>query len=154
MTWIQQDSHMQFGFRGPLGAASFNVEGSPPSLLLETGSGDREMLTDPDIELRTRFGWSAPFESLRYWMVGIPDPAAPSTLRVSDDGILRELGQGGWRITYDSYHDGQPQLPRKLTLLRDDVRIRVIVDRWQILPAIDASLLSPLPTSMLLLSRS
>ncbi len=130
MTWKQDAGHVTFSFRGPLGAASFNVEGTPPDLLLRTGDGESQVLTDPDSELRARFGWSAPFASLRFWMLGIPDPASNASVRVDADGLLREMQQAGWAISYDRYHSNAPQLPRKLTLLRDDVRIRVIVDSW------------------------
>lgn len=132
MTWLQRDDYMAFSFRGPLGAASFNVTGSPPALLLETGEGDRQMLSDPETELRARFGWSAPFDSLRYWMLGAPHPAGKAEIQVDDSGLLRELRQDGWLITYDRYHPDEPRLPRKLTIQREDVRIRVIVDFWRL----------------------
>ncbi len=130
MSWRQDFEQIWFSFRGPLGAGSFRVTGTPPDLLLETGDGETLMLTDPDTELRARFGWSAPFESLRYWMVGVPSPNAASSVSVDADGLLRELRQDGWVVTYDRYHDAAPPLPRKLTIVRDGVRIRVIVDRW------------------------
>lgn len=130
MTWVQQGDYLEFSFRGPLGAASFNVSGRPQSLLLETGEDQARLLSDPDTELRERFGWSAPFDSLRYWMLGAPHPAGQRDLRVDEEGLLRELRQDGWLVTYDRYHEGELRLPRKLTVLRDDVRIRVIVDHW------------------------
>lgn len=136
MTWEQRDDYLEFKFKGPMGSASFNVSGRHPDLLLETGKGDRRVLTDPDTELRARFGWSAPFASLRYWMVGIPDPAGQVTVQVDDQGLMRQIDQGGWTITYDQYHKDEPRLPRKLSITRDDVRIRVIVDFWSF-PAAD-----------------
>lgn len=131
MTWKQQDRFLEFSFRGPLGAGSFNIAGSPPQLLLETGDGERRLLSDPETELRERFGWSAPFESLRFWMVGMPDPAGAANLSVDQEGLLREITQGNWRVSYDRYHSDPPRLPRKLTIQKDDLRLRVIVDRWQ-----------------------
>ncbi len=133
MTWKQQEAYLEFSFRGPLGAASFNIAGSPPQLLLETGDGEPRLLHDPDTEMRERFGWSAPFESLRFWMVGMPDPYSKAELRVDEQGLLREISQAGWAVSYDRYHSDEPRLPRKLTILRDDLRLRVIVDRWQLL---------------------
>lgn len=131
MDWRQDNEQIAFSFRGPLGARSFRVSGTPPDLLLETTDGDSQMLTDPDSELQARFGWSAPFDSLRYWMVGVPSPGDAAKVSVDDEGLLRGLRQNGWLVEYDRYHDGVPRLPRKLTIQRDDVRIRIIVDRWR-----------------------
>lgn len=141
MFWQQRGDELDFRFKGPLGAGAFNISGRHPDLLLETGKGDRRVLSDPDTELRTRFGWSAPFASLRYWMVGIPDPVSAAQLRVDDEGLLRQIDQGGWRVTYDQYHkddplSDDPRLPRKLSVARDEVRIKVIVDFWRF-PAAD-----------------
>lgn len=130
MTWAQQGPDMVFSFRGPLGAGAFNLDGSPPDLLLQTGSGDVQRLVDPETQLRDRFGWSAPFSSLRYWMIGLPDPASDAVTEVDETGLLRGLDQAGWSVSYDRYRDAPPMMPAKLTLLRDGVRIRVVIDRW------------------------
>ena len=132
MTWAQAGRDMAFSFRGPLGAGAFNLDGSPPDLLLQTGNGDVQRLEDPETELRARFGWSAPFASLRYWMLGLPDPDNAAVTAVDEAGLLRKLDQAGWAVSYERYGAGAPMLPRKLTLLRDEVRIRVIIDRWHL----------------------
>lgn len=132
MTWAQHGRDMIFSFRGPLGASAFSLDGSPPDLLLRTGKGEVQRLVDPETELRARFGWSAPFASLRYWMIGLPDPDNDAVTAVDEAGLLRTLDQAGWGVTYDRYEDVPPMMPRKLTLLREDVRIRVIIDRWQL----------------------
>ncbi len=132
MTWAQEGSDMVFSFRGPLGAGAFNLEGSPPDLMLQTGDGELHRLADPETELRARYGWSAPFSSLRFWMVGLPDPANAAETVIDGAGLLRALSQTGWAVTYERYHDVPPMMPRKLTLLREDVRIRVVIDRWQL----------------------
>ncbi len=94
---------MKFSFRGPLGAGAFNLDGSPPDLLLQTGSGEVQRLVDPEAELRERFGWSAPFASLRHWMIGLPDPASDAATAVDEAGLLRSLDQAGWSVSYDRY---------------------------------------------------
>lgn len=131
MTWLQRGDYLEFRFQGPLGGSSFNLKGNPTALHLETGKGESRLLTDPERELRARFGWSAPFDHLRFWMLGAPHPAGAPAIRVDEEGLLRELRQDGWLVTYDRFHQGEPRLPRKLTILRDDVRIRVIVDFWR-----------------------
>lgn len=130
MTWLQEGEYLEFSFRGPLGASSFILTGRPQALRLETGEGEPQLLSDPERELRARFGFSAPFDHLRFWMLGAPHPAGSPAVRVDEQGLLRELRQDGWLVTYDRYHNGEPRLPRKLTILREDVRIRVIVDYW------------------------
>ena len=86
-----------------------------------------------------RFGWSLPVYSMRFWMLGVSDPAAGADETVDDDGVLVELAQGGWLIRYDGYTEKHGTLlPRKIVMESGDVRIRVVADRWRVaLPDLD-----------------
>ena len=37
------------------------------------------------------YGWTIPVTSLRFWALGIPDPASPAETEFGDDGQLRKL---------------------------------------------------------------
>ena len=84
-------------------------------------------------ELNSRLGFDAPLASLRYWVLGVPDPAQPASESLdAAQQRLSALTQDGWRVDYQSYVDsaGGP-LPSKLTLQRDAVRVRLLVDDWK-----------------------
>jgi len=82
-------------------------------------------------EVAARLGFEPPLESLRYWVLGVPDPAKPADEVLDDQQRLATLRQDGWVIEYTGYSavDGQ-WLPSRMTLRRDDVRVRLLVDRW------------------------
>lgn len=83
--------------------------------------------------MRDRFGWSLPVYSMRFWIVGVSDPGMTADETVDDDGMLLELSQNGWDVSFDGYRveDGL-LLPKKIVMESGDVRIRVVADRWQI----------------------
>jgi outer membrane lipoprotein LolB len=132
-TWKQVRDDLDFRFRGPVGAGAFRIDGNADRLHLKTSSGEELYLTDPERDLRERYGWSIPVESMRYWMLGVPDPAdeAGETLDGANELVL--LQQRGWTIEYGAYGGtAGTMLPRKLTMEGDGVRVRVIVERWEL----------------------
>jgi outer membrane lipoprotein LolB len=83
-------------------------------------------------ELVRRVGFEPPLDSLRYWIQGVPDPASPSTEMLGGQGSLDSLAQSDWTVTFSGYAqtpDGA--LPRKLTVDRGNVRVKLIIDSWQ-----------------------
>lgn len=132
-TWKQADDALDFRFRGPVGIGGFRIDGDGERLHLKTTAGDEIELSDPERDLRERYGWSVPLESMRYWMLGIPDPRdeAAETLDAANELIL--LQQRGWTVEYGAYGSaGGTSLPRKVTMDGDGVRVRVIVERWEL----------------------
>ena len=93
--------------------------------------GEVTALADPERDLRRRFGWQIPVASLRYWALGIPDPARPADTEFDESGMLTALSQGGWDVTIDQYRDGGgAPMPRRLAAMRDGTRVRLVIDRW------------------------
>jgi outer membrane lipoprotein LolB len=76
-------------------------------------------------------GFDAPLTSLRYWILGVPDPSSPAAEVIDVERRLASLQQSGWQIEYTDYAVVKGEwLPGRMTLLRDDVRVRLIVDHW------------------------
>ncbi|HEY8506781.1 MAG TPA: lipoprotein insertase outer membrane protein LolB, partial [Steroidobacteraceae bacterium] len=82
-------------------------------------------------EIVQRLGFEPPLSSLRYWVLGVPDPSASATEQLDDQQRLRQLQQAGWNIEYGSYMAANGEwLPQRMTLQREGVRVRLIVDSW------------------------
>jgi outer membrane biogenesis lipoprotein LolB len=64
----------------------------------------------------------------------VPDPAQPATEELDQrQQRLQGLTQAGWHIDYTRYVAvGAESLPTRLTLQRDAVRVRLLVDDWQL----------------------
>ena len=86
------------------------------------------------------------FQSMRYWLLGVPSPDEQYELSVDGWGRLQTLRQSGWEVEYLEYKQyGGRELPRKFNMTalpgmvhsasdqldeNDQVRVRVIIKRW------------------------
>jgi outer membrane biogenesis lipoprotein LolB len=59
-TWTQVRDELDFSFRGPVGIGGFRIDGDGDRLHLKTSAGEELYLTDPERDLRERYGWSIP----------------------------------------------------------------------------------------------
>jgi outer membrane lipoprotein LolB len=135
LDWKQQGDECSLDFRGPLGAGAVHIEGDARALHVKTSRGDDFVTTDPEDDLGRRLHQPLPVFSLRYWVLGRPDPTDDFTKTTDAQGELVSLDQYGWHVEYQEYAevDGY-SLPTRLTLVRDQVRIKLAVSDWT-LPA-------------------
>ena len=75
LRYAQDEEGFQATVSGPLGIGTVRLEGDDRSVTLTDKDGIRTELHDAELELRYRYGWTIPVASLRYWALGIPDPA-------------------------------------------------------------------------------
>jgi outer membrane lipoprotein LolB len=131
--WAQAGAVTRLTLTGPLGAGGVEVTANGADLSVLTSSGKRLGNDAARSELRDKLGFEPPLTSIRYWVLGVPDPGAPASVRLDSQQRLAELTQDGWRIDYASYMPvGAEWLPRLLTLTRQGVRVRMVVDGWQL----------------------
>ena len=133
LSWQQQQDAFEALFSGALGVGAVKVTGTADDLVVQTrdGSVDKQRA---EALLQQRFGWTPPWRSLRYWILGMPRPDAPATVQLDADGRLRSLNQDGWQLDYQEYRATPAfpvDLPRKLELQHGDETIHVLVDVWQ-----------------------
>ncbi|MCH9027823.1 MAG: outer membrane lipoprotein LolB [Proteobacteria bacterium] len=132
LSWKQSGDDLDFRFRGPLGIGGFRISGTPAFLIIRTSKGDEYSVSDPVVDLEKQFGWSVPVHSMRFWILGVPDPDGDYQVSVDDRGQAIILDQAGWRVSYLSYRTFEGiTLPRKLEMTKADLRIRLAVDSWQ-----------------------
>lgn len=106
------------------------ANGSAVSIV--TSRGERLENDAARTELTNRLGFDPPLDSLRYWILGVPEPGHPAQESLDpQQPRLASLQQDGWQIQYNGYMSvGGEWLPSKLTLQRQGVRLRVVVDGW------------------------
>lgn len=131
--WAQSGALTRLTLTGPLGAGGVQVTASGAGLSVVTSSGKRLGNTAARAELQEKLGFQPPLASIRYWVLGVPDPRAPASVQLDAQQRLAELAQDGWQIEYTSYMPvGAEWLPRLLTLRRAGVRVRMVVDGWRL----------------------
>lgn len=132
--WQQQGADAQLSLSGPLGFGGARVSFSAESISIRTNDG-RELSGDAAVDELTRLlGFEPPLQSLRFWVVGVPDPTGGrATPMLDDQQRLSRLVQDGWNIAYDVYVPVQHRwLPRRLTITREDLRLRLVVNDWRL----------------------
>ncbi|MFZ0497794.1 MAG: lipoprotein insertase outer membrane protein LolB [Steroidobacteraceae bacterium] len=133
LRWMQSAAVTHLTLTGPLGAGGVEVTAQGGGLSVVTSNGKRLDDAAARAQLEDKVGFEPPLTSLRYWVLGVPDPAAPASVQFDAQQRVTQLKQGGWQIDYTGYMPvGAEWLPRLLTLRRRDVRVRMVVDGWQL----------------------
>ena len=131
LNWSQRDDTFTATVGGPLGMGTVRIEGDGRSVVLTDKDGVETVLTDAELELRHRYGWTIPVASLRYWALGIPDPSMAAVTDFDEQDRLVRLEQSSWIVEISRYREGGgQQMPRTLSATNPDTRVRMVIDRW------------------------
>lgn len=129
--WRQDGGVFRARISGPIGIGTIFINGDGPEVTLTERDGTVTELVDAETELRYRYGWTIPVTSLRFWTLGIPDPSSPADVEFNEEGQMSELSQREWQVTISQYVDGGGEaMPRRLTAVSDDIRVRLVIDGW------------------------
>jgi len=131
LRWRQDGAVFRARINGPLGVGTVFINGDRRKIAVTDRNGTVTELHDAEVELRQMYGWTIPVTSLRFWALGIPDPASPAETEFGEDGQLSRLRQQNWEVDITQYREGGGQLmPRRLTAVNDDVKVRLVIDSW------------------------
>ena len=125
--WRHSAAADELVLASPLGQGIARVTREGRQYRLTTSDNREYRAADPEALTEDAVGWRLPLEGLPDWIRGKASPGRPAELRRDASGQPAELRQDGWRVEYEEFRDN---LPSRLRLSRDDLEIRVIVDRW------------------------
>ena len=134
LRWLQDGDHSQVSFEGPLGVSGMQISARGTQLDVLNSRGEHISSDAAHAELRARLGFEVPLTSLRYWVLGVPNPATPAQeILDAEQQRLASLAQDGWQVSYAAYASaGAEALPARLTLERETVRVRLLIEDWQL----------------------
>ncbi len=134
LRWQQQAATSDVLLRAPLGVGGAHLFYDGAVLRVTASDGSQLEGDAAHAELARLLGFEPPLSSLRYWLLGVPDPAVPGASETLDDAQrLAHLQQGDWRIDYDEYlREGTRWLPRRVAIQRGALRLRLRVAAWQL----------------------
>ena len=131
INWTQRGDAFEATVSGPLGVGTVRIEGDGSAVVLTDKDGTRTELQDAEVDLRYRFGWAIPVSSLRFWALGIPDPAIVAETKLDDQERLVLLSQRDWSVAISRYREaGGQQMPALLTAEDPQTRVRIVIDSW------------------------
>jgi outer membrane lipoprotein LolB len=134
LSWVQNNGDFTGKISGPFGSnhAELAKVGEQVELRAPSGksiSGERFRQWQVKV-----FGSAIPIKALPYWMHGLPYPAIKNTVvKKNQQGAVQELRQDGWAIGYSRWKTfGDDVLPGKMSLVKGDVRMKLIVNEYHI----------------------
>lgn len=131
--WLQNNDQYSIVVSGPLSSGSFSLEGDSNYSTLKLAKDKTYEAIDPEELLENYIGLRLPVKNLRYWIVGSPSPLNNSRIILNDDGLLGQLSQLGWDISFKNYAKiNNTLLPKKIFLENDEYDVRLVIQNWQI----------------------
>ena len=134
LRWRERGGRYSLVVEAPLGGGTFMLRERLEGVELVTADGSIDAGATPEALVERHLDLVLPVSGVRYWMKGVPDPGTEvAYLSLDDEGRARDLEQSRWRVSVLEYTmvDGIA-LPRRLFLARDEVKVRIVVDRWRI----------------------
>lgn len=131
--WHQVEDRYRIRLRGPFGQGAVELRGDSAGVWLTRGDSPAVFARDAEALLLRETGWRLPLSGLTAWLRGVPQEAPVTTLAWDAEGRLSELAQSGWQIDYRRYQAvAGRQLPDRLAMVRDGLRVKVVIDQWQL----------------------
>jgi len=133
LRWQQSGATSDVALDGPLGTGGVRITSDGSRLAVETSRGEALDADAARAEIARRIGFEPPLASLRYWVLGVPDPSGPATEVLDEEARLASLEQGGWRIDYQRFStEPGARVPVKMSASNGAARVRIVVDRWRL----------------------
>lgn len=127
LDWRQTDLAAEVHLAGPFGVGALVLKRTPEGLSLNGAPPSDAVVA----QLQDKLGFELPMDNLRYWLLGLPDPASAFELTRNGQDRAQQLTQAGWSVVYDRYMPVNGDLlPAHLVLSREGVRVRIAVDHW------------------------
>lgn len=131
LRWIQDEDAFRATVSGPLGIGTVRIEGDADGVEIIDKDGTATVLQNVEMELYYRYGWTIPVESLRYWVLGIPDPRVPADTEFDDLERVSRIKQRGWSVDVGAYREaGGQQMPARLVASSLETSVRLVIDKW------------------------
>jgi outer membrane lipoprotein LolB len=133
INWRQSHHDFDLKVMAPLNGGTFHLNGGARKVELITPDGESFSAARPETLMQDHLGWSIPLDGTRYWIRGIPDPASAASQEITDEqGRWTDFEQNRWRVSILDYVKlDDIDLPRRLYLTRDDLKVRIVVKHWE-----------------------
>jgi outer membrane lipoprotein LolB len=138
MQWQQRKAASNLRLSGPLGLGATEIHFERDALRITTSRGDNLEGEAAQQVLAQQLGFTPPLGALRYWVLGVPTPDAAITGEVRDAaGQLTAFEQQDWKLQFEEFApqataQGTVQVPTRLLAQRANLRMRLIIDNWDL----------------------
>lgn len=125
ISWQHSPEKEKIKLSGPLGQGAVVISLVGSIVTIDRGGGDIQSSTQPDAFVGQQLGVFVPVRSLRYWVVGLPEPSG--AYKDTNAGF----NQAGWLSEYvQMQSNDNGVMPRKMTVMNNQVKLKLIIDHW------------------------
>jgi len=129
--WRQRQDSYRIRLRGPFGQGGIELRGDNLGVWMRRGNKPPVYAGNVEDLLAQEIGWRLPVLGLADWLRGLPVASQPASFDWDQQGRLQTLQQAGWHIDYPRYRQvGVRQLPDKVKLMRDQLQVKLVIDKW------------------------
>jgi outer membrane lipoprotein LolB len=127
LAWSHRRDDEQISLAGPLGQGAVKIHLSGDTVTVAEGDDKVESSDDPEGFIYQRLGMFVPVTSLRYWVLGVPEPD------LDFEKTAKGFIQSGWTVAFQAMQQvGDWLLPRKMSVANDRVKLKLIINQWML----------------------
>lgn len=128
ISWDHSPELERIRLSGPLGQGTVVISLTGNGVTIDRGSGDVQTSTQPEEFINQQLGMFVPVRSLRYWVVGLPEPSR------SYKDMEGGFNQSGWLSEYKQmqFVNNDGAMPHKMTVMNSQVKLKLIIDHWDL----------------------
>lgn len=131
--WIQYYRDYGVKLTGPMNIGAAYLVGNKDGVTYRDGKGNVDHAPSPEAILQAHTGYLLPISSLRFWLIGMPDPAMINDVTLNPQGYPIQMRQGPWTIEYGYFRPvGDYLLPHRLNMKHRDFSITLNIYDWEL----------------------
>lgn len=123
--WEHTPDEEKIKLSGPLGQGTVIINLTGGFVTVNHGDGKIQSSMQPEEFINQQLGMFVPVQSMRYWVVGLPEPSL--SFKETQGGFI----QAGWFNEYKQMQLANNEImPRKITVTNDQVKLKLVIDNW------------------------
>jgi outer membrane lipoprotein LolB len=123
--WEHTPGEEKIKLSGPLGQGTVIINLTGDFVTVNQGDGKMQSSMQPEEFINQQLGMFVPVQSMRYWVVGLPEPSR--SFEETQGGFI----QAGWFNEYKQMQLANNEImPRKITVMNDQVKLKLVIDNW------------------------
>lgn len=126
ISWEHSSDAEKIKLSGPMGQGTVIISLTGNIVTIDRGGDDVQSSSQPEEFINQQLGMFVPVRSLRYWVVGLPEPSR--SYKDTDVGF----NQAGWLNEYKQMQsvNDDGAMPHKMTVMNKQVKLKLIIDHW------------------------